>query len=201
MGKHTFTSSQIFKSLAYILLAAGSFVLIRYYIKPKAADPVAIRDLRNFVQQAIFESDQKLKRDFADDDISSWVSWYKSSAALYNQAKVHQDKGLRAQSQVLKEKLSSVQTKSFPKQRASYAQSKLKVLATKEIDIETSGKANDILLLSGDIFESKRAQNEFMKRIDQVVKDLRFHRVVFKWSEYGSHHRDYEISSKMDSEI
>ncbi len=191
----------IFTYIAYIFLAVGAFVLIRYFTRPKEADLASIKDMNQFIQNAIYETDQKMKTDSVEEDVASWITWYKSSAALYNDAKNNKDQAIKQQSKVLKEHLVKVQMHDLPELRKTYTNAKKEVLSQKNIAIEASGATKDTLTLTGALFESTRQKKEFLRNIDQIARDLRFKKVVFKWSDKQGDFSDYEIESKEDGEI
>jgi len=201
MESNTSKTGNVFKYIAYVFLAVGAFVLIRYFTKPKEIDTASIKDMDMFMKNAIYETDQKLKTDSVEEDVASWISWYKSSAALYNDAKSNKDQAIKQQSKVLKDHLLKVQVRDFPELRENYTEAKKEVLSQKNITIAASGAMHDTLMLTGEMFESSKQKKQFLKSIDQIAKDLRFKRVVFKWSEKATDVSDYEIESKGDSEI
>ena len=191
----------IFKYIVYVLLAAGVFVIVRYYLTPKPVDPESEKNIAMFMEKAIFDTDQKLKSDATKEDIASWVIWHKSSAEFYNDAKKDKNPAIKEQSKILKDHLVQVQVRDFPILREAYAISKKDVLAKENITIASSGAAKDTLTLTGSFFEPSSNKKQFMKGIDQIVKDLRFKRVVFKWSEKPGDVEDFKIKSLKDSEI
>jgi hypothetical protein len=194
-------SGNIFKYIALIFLAGGAFVIIRYFTRPKEVDIASIKDMNMFIQNAIYETDQKLSKDSLDQDVGSWISWYKSSAALYNDAKSNKDREIKQQSKILKEHLLKVQVRDFPELRENYVNAKKEVLSQKHVSIEASGRMNDTLNLTGEMFESSKQKKQFLRSIDQIARDLRFKKVIFKWSGDKDSYADYDIESKEDTEI
>lgn len=201
MENNTFVTRNIFKYAAYAFLAVGAFVIIRYLTKPKEIDAASIKDMGMFMQNAIYETDQKLKTDSLEEDMASWISWSKSSAALYNEAKRNKDKAIKQQSIILKEHMVQVQIHDFPELRETYTQAKKDLLSQKHIGIEATGRTKDTLTFTGEMFESSKQKKQFLKSIEQITKDLRFKKVVFRWSERQNDVSDYEIESKGDAEI
>lgn len=191
----------IFAYIAYAFLALGAFVIIRYFTRPTEADLASIKDMNMFIQNAIYETDQKMKTDSVEEDVASWITWYKSSAALYNDAKNNKDKDIKQQSKVLKDHLLKVQIHDFPELRKTYTAAKKEVLSRKNIAIEASGATKDTLTLTSELFESAKQKKEFLRSINGIAKDLRFKKVVFKWSDKQGDISDYDIASMADGEI
>ena len=201
MESHTNKTGTVMRYMAYIFLALGAFFIIRYFTKPKEIDTVAIKDMDMFMKSAIYETDQKLKTNSVEDDVASWISWYKSSTSLYNDAKTNKDQTIKEQSKVLKEHLLKLQVRDFPELRENYTNAKKEVLSQKNITIAASGAMHDTLTFTGNVFESSKQKRQFLKSIDQIAKDLRFKTVVFKWSDKASDISDYKVDAKGDSEI
>lgn len=191
----------IFKYIVYFFIAAAAFAIIKFYITPEPVDVESNKDMTMFIQNAISDVDLKLKNGTKGEDIATWLSWNKSNAALYVDAKSNKDKAIKRQSEVLKERIIKVQARDFPDLRNAFIDSKKEVLSKENIQIATSGKTNEVLTFTGNIYESAKVKKDFLKGIDQIVKDLRFKKVVFKWSENKADFTDFEVKSKNDSEI
>ncbi|CAG5000654.1 hypothetical protein DYBT9275_02506 [Dyadobacter sp. CECT 9275] len=192
---------KIFRYCVYILLIAATTVIVKHFTTPEPIDTASNKDLTLFIEKAISEIDQKLKSNETRPDIATALSWHQSHAVLYNNARRNSDKVVKEQSEVLKKKILKVQAQDFPKLRKEYADSKKEILAGEHITINTSGSAEETLRFTGALFEPSGNKKKFMRDIDEIVKDLRFKRVVFQWPGKDTDSSDYEINSKDDDEI
>ena len=191
----------IFKYIVYLLIVVGAFAIVRYVATPKPVDTESNKNITIFMQNAIDEIDQSLKKDSSDEDMTTLLSWHKSNAALYNDAKVFKDDSIKQKSNTLKDRIVKVQTRDFPDLRSAFVNSKKEAFLKENVQITSSGTTNDILTFTGAMFKPANTKKEFLKGIDQIVKDLRFKKVVFKWSDSKDDFTDYKIKSKNDSEI
>ena len=191
----------IFKYIVYLLIAVAAFAIIKYVATPKPVDAESNKNITLFMQNAIDEIDLSLKKDSSDEDMTTLLSWHKSNASLYNEAKGFKNDSIKQKSAILKDRIVKAQTRDFPDLRRAFVDSKKDAFSREKIEIASSGTTNDILIFSGNIFKPVNAKKEFLKGIDQIVKDLRFKKVVFKWSENKDDFTDYPIKSKNDSEI
>lgn len=201
MENKKFRKENLFKYIVYIVLAAGAFVIIRYFVKPERVDTESNKNISLFMQNAIDEINQKIKNGDTDEDIATWLSWNKSNAALYDEAKRNKDEAIKEQSKTLKDLILKVQDRDFPGLRDKYINTKKEVLLKENIQITASGDAKKTLTFTGNLFEPARYRKEFLKGIDQNIKDLRFKKVIFKWSGSKEGTADYKIKSKNDSDI
>lgn len=201
MADKIFKKENIFKYIVFILIAGAAIAIIRYYVTPEPVDTESNKNISIFMQNAIDEIDLSLKKDSSDEDMTTLLSWHKSNAALYNEAKSNKDNAIKEQSNILKNRIIKVQTRDFPGLRNAFTDSKKEALSKENIQIAASGKTSDTLTFTGQLFKPAKTRKEFLKGINQIVKDLRFKKVVFKWSEKAGDFTDYKIEGKGDSEI
>jgi len=201
MADKQFKKENIFRYIVFLLIAVAAVAIIRYYIKPEETDAESNKNISIFLQRAIDEVDQSLKKDSLQDDMTTRLSWLKSTAALYEEAKSNKDQAIKTQSGLLKDGLVKVQIKDFPQLRNAFARSKKEILSKENIQIAASGKSSDTLTFTGPFFKPSKARKDFLKGINQVVKDLRFKKVIFKWSDKDGDFEDYSIKGKGDGEV
>ncbi|KAA6439262.1 hypothetical protein FEM33_13380 [Dyadobacter flavalbus] len=191
----------IFKYIVFFLLTAAAAGIAYYYFSPKEADIADNNNVLLFIQNKIIDIDEKLKSGQTDSDLATSIAWHQSNAALYNEALNHKDKQVKEQSNILKDKIIQIQTKQFPELRKSYIQSKEAVLKQENIQIASTGNRNEILVFTSEKFEPKQSQKSFLKNINEIVHDLKFTKVIFRWSPDNKDSKEYKISLKNDSEI
>ncbi|WP_353719436.1 hypothetical protein [Dyadobacter sp. 676] len=110
-------------------------------------------------------------------------------------------KKITSQREILKKKMVEVQQRDFPELRTAYVDSKKEALGEQHVAIGLAGERREILKFEGGMFKPEQVQKDFMKNIYGIVSDLRFKKVVYKWSDAPEGHHQYEIRSKEDTEI
>ncbi|MEO6287360.1 MAG: hypothetical protein ABIN80_24285 [Dyadobacter sp.] len=189
------------KYVVYVLLAAVAAGIAFYFYAPKPVNNAAIDSMNMFIQNKITDIDQNLAQGNSKADIATRLSWHKSNTALYEEVKTSKDDKVKAQRAVLKTKMIQIQSREFPVLRTAYVESKKEVLGPQNIKIAVSGQKKDILTFTGAIFQPEKTQKGFMKNIHEIITDLRFKQVVYKWSDHVEDVADYKIDSKTDDEI
>lgn len=187
--------------IVYFLLAAMAVGIAVYFYAPKPVNKAANENMLLFLQNTISDIDLKLKNEDSNTDLATRLSWHKSNTALYNEAKANTDKKITAQREILRKKMVQVQQRDFPELRTVYVDSKKEALEEQHLGIGLSGKHQEILTFEGQMFKPQQVQEDFMKNIYGVVNDLRFKKIVYKWSDAPGGYHNYEIKSKADSEI
>ena len=191
----------IFRFIVFAIITVAAIAIIRYYITPEPVDTESNKNVSIFIQNAIAEIDLALKKDSSDEDMTTRLNWLKANEALYQEAKSNKDKEIKAQSFQLKDRLIKVQTRDFPRLRNAFTNSKKEILSKDNIQIATSGPSNDTLTFTGQFFAPGKARKDFLKGINQIVKDLRFKKVIFKWSAKTGDFEEFRVKGKGDGEV
>lgn len=185
----------------YLILAAVAVGIGIYFYAPKPVNTAANENMSLFLQNKISDIDLKLRNGDSSTDLATRLSWHKSNTALYNEAKDNADGKIRNQREVLKKKMVQVQQRDFPELRTAYVQSKKEALEEQHVAIGLSGDRQEVLTFESRMFKPEQVQEDFMKNIYGIVNDLRFKKIVYKWSDAPDGYHNYEIRSKGDSEI
>ncbi|HWV31915.1 MAG TPA: hypothetical protein VN038_19785 [Dyadobacter sp.] len=201
LGRATLGRAGFGRYIVYLLLAAMAAGIAIYFYVPKPVNKAANENMLLFLQNTISNIDLKLKDEDSNTDLATRLSWHKSNTALYNEAKANTDKKIAEQREILKKKMIQVQQRDFPELRTVYVKSKKEALEEQHVGIGLSGKHQEILTFEGQMFKPQQVQEDFMKNIYGVVNDLRFKKIVYKWSDAPDGYHNYEIKSKADSEI
>jgi len=201
MGRSKVGRATIGRYVVYLIMAAIAAGISIYFYAPKPVDKAANKNMSLFLQNKISDIDLKLKNGDSDTDLATRLSWHKSNAVLYDEAKGYTDEKIGEQAEIMKKKMVQVQRRDFPELRTAYVDSKKEALDEQHVTIGVTGDHQEVLTFEGKMFKPKQVQDDFMKNIYGIVNDLRFKKVVYKWSETpeGQHH--YEIKSKGDTEI
>lgn len=189
----------IFRYIAYALIAAAVVGFGIYFLTPKKLTVAEGKNMVLFIDNQIIDIDRNMKSDMSKADIATRLSWHKSNTSLYNEVKGSKDKVIKPKVDTLETKIIQIQTKEFPSMRKAYADSKKEVLGTQQITIATSGPKNDTLIFNGALFGSEKSKDAFLDNIKPIIQDLRFKKVVYKWSDKDS--SDYKVRAKQDAEI
>ena len=200
-GKLTISRAKIGRYIIYLVLAGIAAGIGFYFYAPKPVDKAANENMSLFLQNKISDIDLKLKNGDSSTDLATRLSWHKSNTALYNEAEGNSDKRIKEQREALKKKMVQVQQRDFPGLRTAYVESKKEALNEQQVAIGLTGEHQEVLTFEGQMFKPKQVQEDFMKNIYGIVNDLRFKKIVYKWSDAPDGHHNYEIKSKADGEI
>ncbi|WP_342087434.1 hypothetical protein [Dyadobacter sp. OTU695] len=201
IGKSRLGHARVGRYIVYVIMAAIAVGISIYFYAPKPVDKAANKNMSLFLQNKISDIDLKLKNGDSDTDLATRLSWHKSNAALYDEAKANTDKNIGEQTETMKKKMMQVQQRDFPQLRTAYVESKREALNEQHVTIGLAGDHQEVLTFEGKMFEPKQVQEDFMKNIYGIVNDLRFKKVVYKWSDAPDGRHNYEIRSKSDTEI
>lgn len=201
IGKSNVGRATIGRYIVYLVMAAIAVGIGLYFYAPKPVDKAANENMSLFLQNKISDIDLKLKNGDSATDLATRLSWHKSNAALYEEAKANTDEKIGEQTETMKRKMVQVQRRDFPELRTAYVESKKEALSEQHVAIGLAGDHQEVLTFEGKMFEPKQVQEDFMKNIYGIVNDLRFKKVVYKWSEAPEGQHNYEIRSKGDAEI
>lgn len=201
IGRAEFGRGAVGRYLIYLVLAAIAVGIGIYFYAPKPVNKAANENMALFLQNKISDIDLKLKNGDSDTDLATRLSWHKSNTALYNEAKANSDKKIGQQREVLKKKMVQVQQRDFPELRTAYVESKKEALNEQHVTIGLAGDHQEVLTFESQMFKPEQVQEDFMKNIYGIVNDLRFKKVVYKWSDGPDGYHNYEIRSKGDAEI
>lgn len=201
MEIHHQPKTRSYRYIIYLVLAGIAAGIGFYFYSPKPVNKAANANMTLFLQNKISDIDLKLKNGDQDTDLATRLSWHKSNSALYEEAKSNKDKVVKQQREVLRKKMVQVQQRDFPELRTAYVDSKKEVLGQQDITIAVTGANKDVLTFQGKMFAPEKVQKDFMKNIYGIINDLRFKKVVYKWSEQQNSFADYPIDSKTDVEI
>jgi hypothetical protein len=201
VGRATVGRATLGRYIVYLIMAAIAVGISIYFYAPKPVDKAANRNMSLFLQNKISDIDLKLKNGDSDTDLATRLSWHKSNTALYNEAKANTDEKIGEQREIMKKKMVQVQQRDFPELRTAYVESKKEALGEQHVAIGLAGDHQEVLTFEGKMFKPEQVQEDFMKNIYGIVNDLRFKKVVYKWSEAPEGQHNYEIKSKEDAEI
>lgn len=201
VGRATLGRATIGRYAVYLILAAIAAGVGFYFYTPKPVNKAANENMSLFLQNKISDIDLKLKNGDDDTDLATRLSWHKSNTALYKEAKANSDKKIGEQREVLKKKMVQVQQRDFPELRTDYVESKKEALKEQNVSIGLAGDHQEVLTFEGQMFKPEQVQEDFMKNIYGIVNDLRFKKIVYKWSDGPDGYHNYEIKSKADGEI
>lgn len=201
IGRATVGRATIGRYIVYLIMAAIAAGISFYFYAPKPVDKAANKNMSLFLQNKISDIDLKLKDGDSGTDLATRLSWHKSNTALYNEAKSNSDEKIAEQRETLKKKMVQVQQRDFPELRTDYVESKKEALDEQHVAIGLAGDHQEVLTFEGKMFQPKQVQEDFMKNIYGIVNDLRFKKIVYKWSEAPDGQHNYEIRSKGDGEI
>lgn len=200
-GRAAAIRGPIGRYVVYLVLAAIAVGIGIYFYAPKPVDEAANENMSLFLQNKITDIELKLKNGDSDTDLATRLSWHKSNTTLYNEAKTNSDEKIAEQREVLRKKMVQVQQRDFPELRTAYVESKKEALGEQHVAIGLAGDHQEVLTFEGQMFRPAQVQEDFIRNIYGIVSDLRFKKIVYKWSDAPDGYHNYEIRSKPDAEI
>ena len=141
------------------------------------------------------------KKEFrSTNDITNALAGLKRAWSTYNTVSGYSSPKADALKKSLRSKLSSAQTKMYPKMRKAYAKQLNSELWINDAEAFTEGgPATTIVLVSGSFTRNKNIQ-ESHDLIRSLLNDLRFKRAKYRWHKTIGDYSYYDLSSKKDAE-
>lgn len=116
-------------------------------------------------------------------------------------AEMHEDQEVRSLGAQLKNLVSKYQQREFPNMRKAYAEIIAKELWLDNIEVKTSGGVHSVITFIGGPFANNRYAAETHAALKQVLIDLRFDRVNYKWIPNASNYNTTVLESERDGEL
>ncbi|MEI6480302.1 MAG: hypothetical protein WCO12_02155 [bacterium] len=108
----------------------------------------------------------------------------------------------------LKQKLVAKQILEYPKMRKAYTEYAHDKLWEQDVDVTSSGVGNTSsgvgntsLTLVGSIFASNKSISTVENSIDEMVKELRFKRINYKWIQHEEEYQYFDLKTPSDGEL
>ncbi len=101
----------------------------------------------------------------------------------------------------LRKKLVAKQVKEYPKMRQAYAKYAHDLLWEQDIDVTASGSSSTTLTLVGGIFASNKGIASIENNIEEMLKELRFKRVNYKWIPHDEDYQYFDLKTPSDGEL
>lgn len=98
------------------------------------------------------------------------------------------------------QKLKALKQKVYPMLRKRYAEQTSKLLWEHDIECKVVGKRSTEIVFVGALFASNKNIKEYYTTLYDVLNQLRFKRVDFKWYSMETEYSYYTIDSPQDSE-
>lgn len=125
-------------------------------------------------------------------------STYASEVAEGEKSSSEEDKKLATE---IKKKLIAKQVQEYPKLRKAYAEYADNLMWEHDIDVTYSGAGNTTLTLTGAVFASNKGISSVETNIEEMLKELRFKRVNYKWMKYDEDYQYFDLKTSKDDEL
>jgi len=129
------------------------------------------------------------------------VVLFKTYANLIKEAYNSKDSENIRKAKLIEGKVKALQIKEFPKLRMAYYDNIQHGMWEQDIDVKISGKSNQNLEFVGAIFASNKNKQEAMNMAREIIENLRFKRVIFKWYKDEDEYTYYDLKTPIDSKI
>ena len=138
------------------------------------------------------------------DDVSSLqieIALFATWAKIIGEADYSLDKEINNLGKTLKSKVIALQKTEFPKMRKNYGEILKKKLWSEDISVSTKGTGHTTLEFIGGIFASNQNKQDFQETLNEILSQLRFKRVNYKWYKYDDEYTYYSIKTEQDGEL
>lgn len=162
-----------------------------------------IENLRNQVNREI-ESLKNFDGSKYRGDVSSIqieIALFGTWALIINKAEKSNDSETLKNVKVLKSKVSNLQKTEFPKLRKSYAEYAKKQLWENNIDVIVKGNNYTTIEFTGSLFANNKNIKDTQKSLMDILDQLRFKRVNYKWYKYDDEYTYYTLTNREDGEV
>jgi len=118
---------------------------------------------------------------------------------MINEAKESDSQELNNLSEQLTQSVKQFQIKEFPVMRKEYGKLMNNVLWEHNIEVKVLGSYNSTIELIGGYFADNANIKEMQQEIQEMLTQLRFDRVNYKWYKYASEYQYYKLDSTADN--
>ncbi|WP_210149380.1 hypothetical protein [Chryseobacterium scophthalmum] len=149
-----------------------------------------------------FETESGLTKNLKSvDDIIIVLAVYKSYYIIIKEGKESTDNDEKKLAEKLEQKVSNSQVKDFPKLRLAYNNILKEKLWENDVDVKIGGSKNTILSLTAGYFASNKNIKTTQETLHEMLTNLRFKQVNYRWYKGEDEYTYYKIESAKDSEV
>jgi len=130
-------------------------------------------------------------------EIALFAAW----AKIIGEADYSLDNEINNLGKTLKSKVIALQKAEFPKMRKNYGEILNKKLWSENISVITKGVGHTTLEFTGGIFASNKNKQDFQETLYDILSQLKFKRVNYKWYEYDDEYTYYSMKTEQDGEL
>lgn len=178
----------------------------------KTTEKSKVGDLESTKAKAVLTDKEKilsLSYNYTDIDLNSLnnafkftliVEKFKTSAALIVSAKQSIDKETKKEALLFEKKLITYQKNWLPKLRKSYTAMVANTLWENDVNVRIAGNSNTAITFIATYFYTNKNIKIIHESVYDMLYDLRFKRVNYKFSEHGAY-TYFNIDSPKDSNL
>lgn len=199
--------SSVIVILFFLFIAYGSDDTKKETDKPVTSEtnnvisevPLKIR-LENNLKG--FETESSLTKNLKSiDDIIIVLAVYKSYYIIIKEGKESTNNDEKKLAEKLEQKVSNSQLKDFPKLRLAYNNILKEKLWENDVDVKIGGSKNTVLSLTAGYFASNKNIKTTQETLHDMLVNLRFKQVNYRWYKGEDEYTYYTIESAKDSEV
>ncbi|MBK8487590.1 MAG: hypothetical protein IPL48_07365 [Bacteroidetes bacterium] len=113
----------------------------------------------------------------------------------------HENVEINSLGKVLKSKVIALQKSEFPKMRKNYGEVLNKKLWTDNIKVKTKGSGYTTLEFEGGVFANNQNKQDTQQALSDILNQLRFKRINYKWYEYDDEYTYYSLKTGQDGDL
>lgn len=122
-------------------------------------------------------------------------------AKVIKDAEKNSDTEIKKDGKSLKAKVIALQKSEFPKLRKSYGDFIKKELWNDNIEVSTKGSGSTTLEFIGATFANNKNKQDTQEMLSEILTQLRFKKVNYKWYQYDDEYTYYTMSTPDDGEL
>jgi len=132
------------------------------------------------------------------EEIRNYLDILENATNTYKSYKNSTNPKVKLQVNKLGNKLKSTQITIYPKLRKLFAEESRRRLWEENIEVTHSGRS---ITFTGYIYANNKNIKDSYEAIANVLSELRFSRINFKWNQYADDYTYYNINSPADGKI
>ena len=155
------------------------------------------QEIENMIERIKLDKSNSVKKE----DAKAYLQRFINVRDTINKYANSSNSDIKKKISELRKSQSEYQINYFPKMRKTFGEDLKEMLWRENIEVDISGKNNEILHITGGKFVSNANKEDFTKSIETHLINLRFKRIYYKWFKYDKDGIYYEFTVDKDSEI
>ena len=163
----------------------------------KNADSLSLVDAIKLINDGVYYQHYYLTKDLIFELTKKFDDW----SVLIHKNKENPNQNVAQLAGKLEKLLIKEQKREFPNIRKNYIKAISHTFWRENVEVTTSGKGSNAITFIGGVFAANKNIEEFYKKVDESLSELRFQKVIFMWYKGQDDYTYYTTHAPSDSEI